>query len=217
LIVLLIDDLPEEEGIRIDNGPYLGNPRAFLKPKLDPDDPLNVSFSQAIYEKGYQSWTTCIDFGDGSPINNLTSNLTVHTYPSLRTYNVSYWTLFEPNYYSSKKSIRLDLTKAGNMTPVADVMEEMIAATFKNQPILLSGEGSYDIDGEIKGYYWDYGDGTHSPTDNEYSGYMPSKVTSHKYEKVGRYIVTLHVMDDLGYISLDSDIAQIEVRIRPNY
>ncbi|MCU0800057.1 MAG: PKD domain-containing protein, partial [Candidatus Thermoplasmatota archaeon] len=87
-------------------------------------------------------------------------------------------------------------------------------AKFKDQPLLFSGDGSYDEDGEVVGYYWDFGDGTHSPTDNEYAGYMPSKVTSHKYEKIGKYVVTLRVKDDDGATSSDANVANINVQVR---
>jgi len=213
LIVLLLDNLPGDDGIRIDNDHYYGTPITFLKPKLDPDDPLNVSFSLVVYCKEYQGWTTYIDLGDGSPIYNLTSNLTVHRYPSLRTYNVSYWTFFGPTYHSSTKYIRLELAKAGNMTPVPVIFQETIRIRFESQPVLFSGNASYDVDGSITGYYWDYGDGTHSPTDNEFYGYFPSKIANHIYNKRGKYIVSLRVMDDQGFPSSDLDSTHIEVYI----
>ncbi|MCU0798965.1 MAG: PKD domain-containing protein [Candidatus Thermoplasmatota archaeon] len=213
LILLLIDDQPEEEGIRIDNDHYPGTPRAFLKPKLDPDDPLNVSFSLVVYCKEYQGWTTYINMGDGSPLYNLTSNLTVHRYPSIMKYKVTYWTLFRPTDYPVRRSIILDLAKAGNMTPVAVIVEEEITTKNRNQPVLISGNASFDVDGEIIGFYWDYGDGTHSDITQGIHGYLPGPVTSHAYDKIGKYEVTLSVMDDQGYDSSFDDAARITVTV----
>jgi hypothetical protein len=213
LVILLIDDLNEDNGVMIDNNSFSGDPKAFLIPKLDPDDPLNVSFSRVFYKEGYHHWTTYIDMGDGSPLFNLTSNLTVHRYPSIITYNVTYWTLFEPDYYSDRKSIRLDLAKAGNMTPVAVIVEEEITTNMRKQPVLISGNASYDVDGKVIGYYWDYGDGTHSDITQGIHGYLPGPVTSHVYDRIGKYEVQLFVMDDQGYKSRDFDSAPLKVTV----
>jgi len=51
----------------------------------------------------------------------------------------------------------------------------------------FDGRGSTD-DGKIVEYLWDFGDGVTSE----------SKVSSHRYEKAGNYIVTLTVWDDEG-------------------
>jgi len=72
------------------------------------------------------------------------------------------------------------------------------------QTISFSSYGSYDPDGEIIYYYWDFGDGTDSEEPNP----------SHYYESVGDYKVTLEVTDDSGATSC----AQILVTVNwPSY
>jgi len=136
----------------------------------------------------------------------------IHTYDENGVYTVTI------NMTDKKGSIweETHTITVANRLPVAVVKETTVSAKFKDQPLLFSGDGSYDEDGEVVGYYWDYGDGTHSPTDNEYAGYMPSKVTSHKYDKVGKYVVTLRVKDDDGATSPDDKIAVINVQVRPD-
>lgn len=54
--------------------------------------------------------------------------------------------------------------------------------------IIFNASGSYDLDGEIKQYLWDFGDGTKG------SG----RIAFHSYNKPGRYYVKLTVVDDRG-------------------
>lgn len=52
--------------------------------------------------------------------------------------------------------------------------------------IQFDGTGSYDVDGSIVAYEWDFGDGT--------MGYGPTP--THTYAEDGEYLVTLCVTDD---------------------
>jgi len=81
-------------------------------------------------------------------------------------------------------------------------------ATFTSSPkTLLTGENvtfnataSYDLDGEIVNYFWDYGDGE---TDN-------GNITTHAYADNGTYTVTLTITDNDGFndTALDTIIVQ---------
>jgi PKD repeat protein len=57
-----------------------------------------------------------------------------------------------------------------------------------NQIIVFNASGSYDIDGIIVSYQWDFGDGTTG------SGVSPE----HVYENPGEYTVTLVITDNNG-------------------
>ncbi len=70
--------------------------------------------------------------------------------------------------------------------PVADFSVPSNAST--NQTIVFDASGSFDEDGVIISYLWDFGDGENG------SGITPS----HVYENPGKYIVTLVVMDNNG-------------------
>lgn len=100
-----------------------------------------------------------------------------------------------------------------NRRPKAIILDEAITYEFDEQPVMLSGEGSLDDDGTVTGYYWDFGDGTHSDLTTGTDGYQTSKVTSHMYENPGRYTVTLRVMDDDGDKTPEAEAATVEVVI----
>lgn len=88
-----------------------------------------------------------------------------------------------------------------NRAPIAVSKNVDISYRFAEQPVMLSGDGSYDDDGTVEGYYWDFGDGQHSDLSLGINGYEPSKVKAHTYEKTGLYTVKLYVIDDDGTIS----------------
>ncbi len=68
-----------------------------------------------------------------------------------------------------------------------------------NQNITFDASDSYDSDGIIVNYTWDFGDGTKNN----------DKITTHSYAKNGSYIVTLLVIDNDGLIDFDKTIANI--------
>ena len=67
------------------------------------------------------------------------------------------------------------------------------------EPVNFDASGSYDPDGDLLSYKWDFGDGSIG------SG---SKL-SHTYEKIGKYLIKLNVTDSQG----NSDTKTIEVEI----
>jgi PKD repeat protein len=58
----------------------------------------------------------------------------------------------------------------------------------EESPVLFNGSSSYDLDGEIVSYEWDFGDGIIGA----------GEITYHKYCEVGTYDVTLTITDDDG-------------------
>ncbi|MCK5562329.1 MAG: PKD domain-containing protein [Thermoplasmata archaeon] len=65
----------------------------------------------------------------------------------------------------------------------------------------FNGSGSYDLDGEIIEYLWDFGDG----------GYGHGVCASHKYAVPGEYNVTLTVTDNYGATDQDTIVCTIGV------
>ena len=59
-----------------------------------------------------------------------------------------------------------------------------------NQPITFNASASYDPDGNIAAYEWDFGDGNITNTTHE--------IINHSYSETGNYEVTLTVTDDDG-------------------
>ncbi|RJS69430.1 PKD domain-containing protein [Methanophagales archaeon] len=59
-----------------------------------------------------------------------------------------------------------------------------------NQPVTFDASSSYDPDGNITSYEWDFGDGNVTSTTHE--------ILNHSYSEAGSYEVTLTVTDDDG-------------------
>jgi len=82
---------------------------------------------------------------------------------------------------------------AANQPPVADAEPES-QTVFVGELAWFTGNMSYDPDGYIVSYDWDFGDGT-----------LGSGVTvSHAYTAAGNYTVTLTVTDDEGATDTDT-------------
>ena len=88
---------------------------------------------------------------------------------------------------------------ASSTLPVADAGGPYNVNIRK--PVRFNGTGSYDSDGQILLYFWDFGDGTY--------GVGPNPV--HQYATRGTRIVTLTVRDNSGSVSSQSTT----VNIRP--
>ncbi len=88
--------------------------------------------------------------------------------------------------WSPVLSVTVSQAESGEIPPVADVNVPSNASA--NQTIVFNASGSYDIDGVIVSYQWDFGDGTTG------SGVSPE----HVYENPGEYTVTLVITDNNG-------------------
>ena len=84
-----------------------------------------------------------------------------------------------------------------NIAPVANAGPYQVVNV--NEQVQFDGSGSYDLDGTIVNYYWDFDDGATG------SGVAPT----HTYTQEGTYSVTLFVNDDDG--ALDADFTNILV------
>ncbi len=70
-----------------------------------------------------------------------------------------------------------------------------------NQTITFNASSSYDPDGKITAYEWDFGDGNITSTTEE--------VISHSYSESGSYKVTLTVKDDKGAMNSTTKIITV--------
>jgi PKD repeat protein len=165
------------------------------------DDLLETSPLDDLYQL---TW----DMGDGT-IYTEQAKVT-HSYPDNGTFEVKI-------FFQDRKEAAFNETytiEVANRLPFAVIKETKITYEMEEQPVMLSGDGSYDLDGEVIGYYWDFGDGTHSDESKGIDGYQPSKVTSHQYERAGRYTATLYVMDNDGERATGDKVATVEVLIK---
>ena len=70
-----------------------------------------------------------------------------------------------------------------------------------SEPTVFNGSSSFDSDGTIVSYYWDFDDGTNTTETNA--------TTTHQYTDIGTYTVTLTVTDDDGAVDTNTTTATI--------
>ncbi|CAB3289489.1 PKD domain containing protein [Methanocaldococcus lauensis] len=119
------------------------------------------------------------DFGDGTTSNKQNP---IHKYIKGGIYEV---TLTVTNSYGVKDTIskRIFVIGNGHYPPVA-----RFTFTVNGLNVTFDASSSYDIDGVIVKYIWDFGDGDTNTTTNP--------IITHIYNKSGVYTVKLTVVDD---------------------
>jgi PKD repeat protein len=84
-----------------------------------------------------------------------------------------------------------------NQHPIAKITAPKTA--YKNETVIFYSYYSYDADGYITGYSWDF------DNDGEYdTGWLTDIKTTHNYSKIGNYTVRLKVKDNIGAETIDS-------------
>ena len=121
------------------------------------------------------------DFGDGT---NATDVIVDHAYDGSGTYTV---TLKVTDNYGAVDFASSTKTVIPNQPPVA-LFTESATTVFTNDIIKFNASATYDLDGTIVSYSWDFGD------DNVATGVS----VEHSYADDGAYNVTLTVTDDDG-------------------
>ncbi len=99
--------------------------------------------------------------------------------------------------------------KSSNIAPVA-VIEPTFLEITAGDEIVFDGSNSYDEDGEIVSWEWDFGDADPS-AEAEVEPQIPGDKPSHIYYQTGTYSVTLTVTDDKGA----TNTIQAEVSVLP--
>ena len=166
-------DIPISEGTEPPIADFSGTPTTG-------EYPLTVSFTDLSTYATSWSWT----FGDGG---TSTAQHPTHEYAAEGTYTVS---LTATNSNGSDTETKTGYITVTQKNPVADFTysADLLAVTFTDQ--------SYDPDGTIVSWDWDFGDTNSSTQQNP----------SHTYAAKGTYTVTLTVTDDdgaTGFISKD--------------
>ena len=111
------------------------------------------------------------------------------------------WYREDPNTYPGvgKGTIIITLPTTVNQPPVSNPNNPYSYRGTKGVPIAFNGSGSYDPDGYIAAYEWDFGDG------NNATGVAPP----HTYTQNGTYNVTLTVTDNDGAADANTTTATI--------
>jgi len=155
----------------------------------------SVSFSaQGSYDSDGTIVTFHWNFGDG---NTGTGINVTNTYASAGTYTVTLTVVDDKGASSTDAAVVIVQALPANMPPVANAGADQTA--LAGQSVSFSGSGSYDPDGYIVSYSWNFGDGSTG------SG----ATVSHTYSSAGTYTVTLTVTDNKGAIGTDTAIVTV--------
>ncbi len=162
--------------ITVENVPPIAN--FTWQPSMPTDiDEITFNASHSHDSDGYIANYTW-DFGDGSVAYGMIAK---HSYADDGIYNVTL--AIRDN--DGATSVTWKLITVANVPPIANF-------TFTTQFLHVSfNSTSYDSDGFIANYTWDFGDGS----------VAYGKNVSHEYNESGEYNVTLTVKDDDGSIA----------------
>jgi len=133
------------------------------------------------------------DFGDGHTSNDANPS---HTYSEPGTYIVKL-TVTDDQDNKDTSMMTCIINPEQNTAPISNIYGNYEVKIDK--AITFSSEGSYDSDGSLVEYSWDFGDGHTSNDANP----------SHTYSEAGEYTVKLTVKDDKGVITTDMTICQV--------
>jgi hypothetical protein len=185
-----------------------GNDDITLSPPLSPINVSGPTFVEMGLEYVYTLCTTDpegdsiryrIDWGDGFMsdwsgfVASGSSVLFSHSWSIAGTYSLK---VFAEDIYSFNTSWNyvFDVVVSGveNNTSVFPVGYFNLSGDITtNKTLFFDASGSFDIDGVIVSYFWDFGDGTNGSGKN----------VTHVYFQPGTYIITLWVIDNSGNIN----------------
>lgn len=125
------------------------------------------------------------DFGDPHDSAPLDAEKGTHTYQYPGTYLVKLTVIDAEGSFDSQE-IAIEVT---NAPPIANFSATDDAPTV-GDTVEFDASGSYDPNGEVVSYKWDFGDGTTGE----------GVKVSHSYANTGYYVITLTVTDDAGAV-----------------
>jgi len=120
------------------------------------------------------------NFGDGTSAVGVSVS---HAYENNGDYMVTLTVIDDDGATSSISAVETVL----NRPPVA-LFAKNVTIVKENEAICFNASESYDLDGSIISYFWNFGDGTNAT----------GMVMEHAYAEDGNYTITLTVTDDDG-------------------
>ncbi len=132
-------------------------------------------------------------FGDGE--GSVEKN-PKHTYEKPGTYTVTLVVVWNISGNETADVATKNITVQNRM-PIANAGPDQLVDT---RTVTLNGSQSYDPDGTIVSYHWNFGDST--------TGL--GKVVQHTYASDGVYTVVLNVTDDSGGYGIDSCMVKVD-------
>jgi parallel beta-helix repeat protein len=169
------------------------------KPVADPAGPYSADKGEPVTFDGSGSYDNDGDidfyrwnFGDGS--SEILAMNPIHTYDKSGEYIVTL-TVVDNNGRSDIKTTTVDISfESYNFPPIPDIGGPYTGVA--SEIIVFDASQSYDKDGTITNYIWQFGDGTTA------TGMNPT----HTFTKSGAYAVNLTVEDDFGVAETTSII-----------
>lgn len=173
--------------INVNSPPYVN----FTYSPSNPTDVDEILFNDLSYDSdgNIVSWTW--DFGDG---NSSTNQNPIYKYKDDGIYNVTL-TIKDDDGALSFKSL---IVTVKNVKPIANFT--YVPKSVKVNMVLNFTDASYDMDGYIVNWTWDFGDGS----------IAYGKHAAHSFKKSGIYNVTLTVKDDDGEIGKQVILIKVE-------
>jgi len=135
------------------------------------------------------------NFGDGN-ITTVTSSIITHSYADNGTYTVTLTVTDNDGATNSASAVKTVLNRA----PVA-IFTESATTVYTKETITFNATGSYDLDGSIVSFTWNFGDGNIT--------IVTSPTITHAYSDNGTYTVTLTVKDNDGATASSSSIKTV--------
>ncbi len=173
----------------------------------DTDNKLTVTFYGGIREADGTLNIKKIDSQSQNPVTNVINNTNVECSFTI-AFNTTYaWYAIADDGLLQNKSDTFFFytakTPPDNKPPVADAGGPYIAEP--NETVSFDSSESYDPDGKIDFYRWNFGDGTSE---------ILQENPDHNFSRDGLFYVTLTVVDNNGTSS--TDVTTIEVGDVPN-
>jgi PKD repeat protein len=184
-------------------------PTAMFSAKPDPSlGPMAFTFNATASFDGDGSIANPTgyywDFGDGTQDLGVSGSVVAHNFTYPGVYDVTLRVVDSLgatgsardsvgsvifNSQPSHVSLTVTAGKAVNIPPVA-IFDSVPATPQTGETVQFDGSASYDPDGTVVAWSWDFGDGSAITS--------ASPFASHSYSAPGNYTVTLNVTDDGG-------------------
>jgi len=157
--------------------------------------PLTVQFDSGRSSDDGLIVSRVWDFGDGTTSQLISPR---HTFTGTGTFAVKL-TLTDDQGATASQTIDIIVTEA----PVAQISVDRTAAESAPAVFNFDASGSFDPDGEIVQYQWDFGDGSREL----------SPVVAHTYPVPGTFRVVLTVTDDTGVTSTAETLISVGIPV----
>jgi len=206
IVILLILSLFFAHGVFTRTGDNENDGETYLRENKPPIAILSVSSTYLLVGESVtlfggesydiDGWISgyIFSFGDGSESGLISERSIVHFYEEPGNYSVKLMVVDDRNQKSFwSDSILISVAEPEDNPPVARLFVKERVRTHEN--VLFDASESYDPEGKILSYVYDFGDGNNTGSTYNNSVY-------HSYEESGEYNVSLYVIDEKGLASI---------------